>query len=515
LKFSFFLAFVSTTIFELTMEMSYLLKCYEDIILQVKASLTINNKKSLNVLFKYESDSYRIFKITINKSEDRETINVSKPIHSFHPEVQKLELKSIIHLNDFENYIPLLKKDINFSGEKVLFALDPHQENVFFLYEKCTLTELNQNEIFFLYCNKFLIQKNDSIKKAVKEKVFKLNTKSKIENYIQKNQLLIDSKLNQLLKKINPKSSNELYKYSNDYNKRDCLKTVYLNLEKLMIFIDNEYKSYLNENIFVPQRTLVFKELEIKTKLDFTRDYLLTIEVNKELLIILFEPLILLSNINSLKQITHCQFNYALEYVKGLMELFQSTPFIFSESDWHQWLFDMNINSFTFFDYLTNVIQEEIINCESDAEKLQLLFSKLKQYNQHRFKIKKAFNNNLPDIQTQVSNWIEEEILFINRKLSLENTNIVNNNESITKDKILINLSVAQISYFMNILLQANIIKHSNQRDIFRMISDNFKTNGTDTISVDSLSSKFYNVEDTTKIAIREKIIELMNLSKK
>jgi hypothetical protein len=47
------------------------------------------------------------------------------------------------------------------------------------------------------------------------------------------------------------------------------------------------------------------------------------------------------------------------------------------------------------------------------------------------------------------------------------------------------------------------------------MISENFKTNGTDTISVDSLSAKFYNVEDTTKKAIREKIIELMNLSKK
>jgi hypothetical protein len=288
-----------------------------------------------------------------------------------------------------------------------------------------------------------------------------------------------------------------------------------MNLEKLMVFIDKEYKSYFNEDIFVPQRTLVLKEFEIKKNLDFVRDYLLTIEVNEELIIILFEPIVLLSNNDNIKQITHCQYNYALDYVKGLMELFQSTPFIFAESNWQQWLFDMNVNSFKFFDYLTNAIQEEVCNCESDAEKVQLFYSKLKQYNQHRFKIKKALNNNLPDIKTQVSNWIEEEILFINRKSSLENTNFVNNNGPHAKDKILMNLSVAQISYFINILLQANIIKHSNQRDIFRMISENFKTNGTDTISVDSLSAKFYNVEDTTKKAIREKIIELMNLSKK
>lgn len=497
------------------MEMSYLLKCYEDIILQVKAPLTINNKKSLNLLFKYESDSYRIYKITIIKSEDRETINVSKPIHSFHPKVQKLELKSIIHFNDFENYIPLLKNHINFSGEKVLFASDSKVSNIFYVYEKCAITEINQNEIFFLYCNKYLNQKNECIKKTVKEKVFNLNAKIKIENYIHKNQLLIESKLSQLINKIKPDSSNELYKYSNDYNKRDCLKSVYLNLEKLMIFIDNEYKSYFNENIIVPQRTLVVKEIEIKKKLDFVRDYLLAVEVNKDLLNSIFEPIKLLSNNGYIKQITYCQLNYALEYVKGLMLIFQSNPFVFNESDWHLWLFDMNVNSFTFFDYLTNVIQEEVCNCESDAEKLQLLFNKLKQYNQHRFKIKKPLNNNLPDIKTQVSNWIEEEILFINRKSSLENKNFVNNNGPHAKDKILMNLSVAQISYFINILLQADIIKHSNQRDIFRMISENFKTNGTDTISVDSLSAKFYNVEDTTKKAIREKIIELMNLSKK
>jgi hypothetical protein len=63
--------------------------------------------------------------------------------------------------------------------------------------------------------------------------------------------------------------------------------------------------------------------------------------------------------------------------------------------------------------------------------------------------------------------------------------------------------------------MQTGIIKHSNQRDVFRMIADNFKTNGTDSISVDSLSSKYYNVESTTKSAIKEKIIELLNLSKK
>ena len=82
------------------------------------------------------------------------------------------------------------------------------------------------------------------------------------------------------------------------------------------------------------------------------------------------------------------------------------------------------------------------------------------------------------------------------------------------KVKILSGLSVAQMSYFINILMQAGIIKHTNQRDVLRMISENFKTNVTDSISLDSLSTKYYNVESSTKAAIKDKVIELLNLTK-
>jgi hypothetical protein len=110
---------------------------------------------------------------------------------------------------------------------------------------------------------------------------------------------------------------------------------------------------------------------------------------------------------------------------------------------------------------------------------------------------------------------LEEEIEFINRKRNLEDSQRGPIKTLQPINKILLGLSVAQISYFVNILMKTGIIKHANQRDVFRMIAENFKTNGTDNISIDSLSSKFYNVETSTKNAIKEKIIELLNLTKK
>lgn len=497
------------------MKIAYLLESYDVLLRQVKSNTTVSNKVILNELVKKEDDSYRIYKVTIIKREGNETIKISKPKHSFHPEIQSLELKTLFQFNEFENYIPRLKNLIEFTGETILFAGDPQNENIFYVYEKCSISELNPKERFFLYFYQVLKEENQNIKLAIKEKVFNFKSKIKIEHYIHKNQLAMETQLNNLIKQINPESNNELYQFSNQYDKSDCLKSIYFNLEKLLLFTEKEYNEFLNVNIMVPQRTVLMNEYAIKPKLDFVRDSLLAKEMNQELLKILFEPILLLSTINIQNQITYYQFNYATEYVFELSQLLIENHNYVDDSDICNWLLDLNINSFSFFDYKTNLIQEELNSCESEVERLELLYKELKKFNQHRSKIKKSFIDKLPEIKVQICNWIEEEIEFINRKRNLDDPQRGLIKTQQPNNKILIGLSVAQLGYFVNILMQTGIIKHSNQREVFRMIADNFKTNGTDSISVDSLSSKFYNVESSTKNTIKEKIIELLNLTKK
>lgn len=136
--------------------MSYLLECYDALFRQINSLNPVNYKNGLDFLLKNESDSYRIYTINVFNEKDNNSIEVSKPIHSYQPKVKKLELKSIFNFNEFENIIPLLKKHINFTGETILFAVDPAKQNRFYVYEKCEITALNNKEIFFLYCNKYL-----------------------------------------------------------------------------------------------------------------------------------------------------------------------------------------------------------------------------------------------------------------------------------------------------------------------------------------------------------------------
>ncbi len=71
------------------------------------------------------------------------------------------------------------------------------------------------------------------------------------------------------------------------------------------------------------------------------------------------------------------------------------------------------------------------------------------------------------------------------------------------------------IKLFFNLLHTIGIIQNKNQSDIFRNVAENNKTTKVENISVDSISAKYYNVETSTKEAVKSVIINLLNLVNK
>ena len=89
------------------------------------------------------------------------------------------------------------------------------------------------------------------------------------------------------------------------------------------------------------------------------------------------------------------------------------------------------------------------------------------------------------------------------------------NNQSSRKEnnhsKIRTKLSVPQLAYFFRIMYQLNLINNSNQSDILNFLSSNFETENTSEISFNSLKSKYYSVDPSTRSSVREIIIKMMN----
>lgn len=76
--------------------------------------------------------------------------------------------------------------------------------------------------------------------------------------------------------------------------------------------------------------------------------------------------------------------------------------------------------------------------------------------------------------------------------------------------KIVTKLSVPQLAYFFRVLYEMKKIKSTNQTDIMKFIADNFETDNVTEISINSLRSKYYNVEEKVKAGTRKQLMEII-----
>jgi hypothetical protein len=76
--------------------------------------------------------------------------------------------------------------------------------------------------------------------------------------------------------------------------------------------------------------------------------------------------------------------------------------------------------------------------------------------------------------------------------------------------KIISKLSVPQLAYFFHVLYLMKKIKAANKTDIMKFIAENFETHNAAEISINSLRSKYYNVDEKVKAGVRKQLTELI-----
>ncbi|MGL2986345.1 hypothetical protein ACSVH5_02005 [Flavobacterium sp. RSSA_27] len=495
------------------MKITYLLDCYDTVFRQTTTS-SISKETLFEALKPFENNSFRVFEIEIQNNSVENSIKINKTIHSLHPEIQPLELKSIFHFEEYLDYIPKLNALVKFKGKTIYLAKHLTDSNIFYVCEKCPINAIPARERNLLYTHQVLKNGNLTIKRAIKEKVFKSRSNVKIQHFIQKTQQALECQLHQLIKVIAPKNKSELYEYSSEYNKIDCYKCQFYHLEKLLIFLKCEYEEYLNDKLMVPYRTILKDEVELTAKIQFVRNSLLAMEINKELLKLLFDPILKLNTLELKDKISYYQYNYAKNYVLELAHCLATNSTDFTQLEWCNWLMMMRVNTFQCFDFITAQLKKEFSNCVSENEKLDLLFDYLKIYNQFKTNQATSYQENLPEIHFQIYTWLEEEIAFLSRKKEVAKL-IENQNEySGFVDKIHVDFSVAQLACFVDLLIKAGIIKNNNRKEVLQVVAQTVKTDMTETISVDSLRSKCYNIETSTSEAVAKKIEKILELTK-
>lgn len=265
------------------MKPKYILENYDRIIKEIKNPRIIFSNDLMPFLENFTFKSFLTYQVDFIKQDSTTKYVVKKPIHNLHPKATKLNLKKTDVNSEFEVFIPKIVEELNIPKDQVSSRSCSKNKNTLYLLQKCEIEDLCQEKRFFLYCYHSLKNENQKIKKLNKERVFKLKSRERIEQHIHRKQYALENLSHRLIKDINPLNSSDLYQFSNNYDKTDCLKITYIYLEKLLRFIEKEYRNYLNLNSKIPNRSALVKEFEITEKFKKVKLQLLGSDINNSL----------------------------------------------------------------------------------------------------------------------------------------------------------------------------------------------------------------------------------------
>lgn len=495
------------------MKYKYLLEVYDILISEIQNAKMFNTEQITIMLQNLVPESYLTYQIDFIKTNDKIEYKVLEALHNLHPNAPVLKKAYSEPAKELLKWLPKIEKKLSFQNKDKSYFWK-NDSRTLYIVVNCKLEELSKNDLFFFYYNWVLKNELEPTKTRIKEVISNLGTKEQIHDFIHKKQSNIECFLKRIIQNINPETIENLYEFSNNDVEKDCFRLIYIHVEKLMFHIEKDYYKYLDKNSPVSLKTILETKKHLKNKYDEIKSYAVNLQFDHKLMILIEKSFSKIMELKLFPSISYNELSYSAEFTTKLLDLIKNNRDLTSEINLKKYLLILNFNTLDFFDYYTDEIKKVLEVQETDIEKIKILYKYLKNTNQQYLLIDNKCNSKLPTAKKQIINWIEEEIYYLNQKRIL--FPITNPKQEIWQEetKLLTGLSVPQLSYFFGLLIQTGILQPKTHRAIFRFIADHFKTKMADTISVDSLNSKYYNVETTTKNAVREKIIELLNCTK-
>ncbi len=326
--------------------------------------------------------------------------------------------------------------------------------------------------------------------------------KNQVERFFQYHQQALINLLNNLHKfSLIPKEErsinmeptfNELIRFS-------CYQ-----LEEIIKFFQTDFHCYFDLDIHIPELTRERVLKALKESSILLEGNLSKFEIDTALLSICVSAVTDLLKEPDLK-ITYRKVNWIKGLIGGLLQLGgASQEGALLNPEVQSVLLHLNYNSIAYLKYCTDIINRELSVAETLTGKLEKLAFYYKVVCQSRVKPDFVFDLSSPPLKEQLSEWILEEIQFLERKQQLSVAFPSHDEEHVKKDfKLVFDMSVSQFAYFIKTLTETGVIQNKNVSELIRFLSKFVKTKRSENISYESFRIKYYNAEDNTKGAVR------------
>ncbi|MCU7552857.1 hypothetical protein OCK74_27305 [Chitinophagaceae bacterium LB-8] len=283
--------------------------------------------------------------------------------------------------------------------------------------------------------------------------------------------------------------------------------TILKRLEKLLHFIECHYPKYFNKEEKVPDhllhatQTLIKKELRHLEKTVFAG-------TDPRLKKILCSHLQRFTQNNNEEFICYKKLAYVKELVAELKDMSLACQQLMDL------LIYMNFNTSDFFQYYVANLGVEIAACNLPAQKRDVLLSAFKSLNQLQEKPGIAFKPKMKNLKEQIRAWISEEINYLDQQqayFTVFNEHSPPAPEIIDEEKLHTSLSVQQLAVFIRAARDAGVLTNKNQTALLKAVASIFHTPNANSISAESLRSKYYTPEPSALDSVKDILMKMFN----
>jgi hypothetical protein len=335
-----------------------------------------------------------------------------------------------------------------------------------------------------------LLAETGRIKVDFVKEAYCLNKDKKLRSYIQNHQRALVYLIEDVNERLIAGKGNS-----------QTLEFVLNQLHCLLCDLEKQFSDYFNLELLVPKGIVAIAEKEFAGDIRKLKKKIQTSDLSDRLKNIFH---LLCSNVLGSPIVPYRNFLFSKRILKIIKE--ESKAIKVLEDDFIQnILFIENFNDLSFFVFLTDQVSQNIELLEDPIDKKTKLYQWQLSFKLSHQKVTLQYHYSMPSIKEQVLSWIDEKLCQIGEVSASQ----VKQEPGFIK--LPTSLSVAQLAYFYRVLFDVGAIPTKNQKEISRFIASNFRTTKSDSLSVESLNSKYYNVEESTKAAVKDMVIKMLN----
>ncbi|NOS55989.1 MAG: hypothetical protein HOP37_07005 [Cyclobacteriaceae bacterium] len=357
-------------------------------------------------------------------------------------------------------------------------------------------------------------QEVERLKKSFVEQLFQVENESRFELFIQHHHAHIIRLANKVSTVLDKEESLNLNRIGAEPTRLNLCKVLLQAFENLLNYIEAHFTKYFDQDQKIPDTYAHISIKEFREKLEIIRKVFVEKGVDNEFTEIVLFPVNRFVETPEKKSLTFRNLIYKKYLVKELIALKDKPNF--SEAVFEH-LFYLNFNSYHFLQFATTKIRKEVELLPSMTAHLEHLSLTLKKLNQAQVKPTFGLKPLRESLKNLLSNWLEEEIHFIERKRQL--TLMIPPGgvkaESVNDFKVKTSLSVPQLAYSIRLLKDSGIITNENRSELIRFFSKNFSSHQVENISTESFKGEYFKFGRAAVNHVQSILAKLLLHSKK